>query len=372
MNYTNIPFHMSSDIMNVSDATYSKTTSVWSTTTNPLYNGTMTHFDMNVSNNDHLSTHATVTISDDYLNNLSRVISMVLLPAVILTGLVGNALAFAIMRRAVFSKRPVPFYLASLAVSDTLLLLCMTISWSYAYLLLQPMPTYMCKVTSFIGPVAIHTSSWILVGMTTHRFIYMYFPHKRKSWYTRRHARTLCVTVTFIFCIVDLAYVFSSASTGRYKHTFHLCGTEPWAQKYLHAGMIIHEIFYALLPSTILIILSIFIVYWLFRQPKLNSLQYSVMARNARRVTIVLLLIVLVFVISSVSLCSIDNKNFTSGDGTEKSSVTIAVVEVVWLFNFSCNFYVSVGTSKEYRAELKRMLTGDTKVVPILDASPAT
>ena len=350
--------------MDISNSTATETTLTRSMTTVPFNTGSTIEFHMNASINDNSSTHRTVTTTDDYSSNRSRMIPLIVVPAVILIGLVGNSLVFAIMRRTMFSKRPVPFYLASLAVSDTLVLLCGTIYWSYAYLLLQPMPTYMCKVTSFIGPVAIHTSSWILVGVTAHRFLYIYFPHKRKSWYTRQRARVLCVTVAIAFIIVDLFYVFTTVSSGRYKHTFDLCAAEPWVQPYEFAGVIIHGILYAMLPSTILLILTICTVCWLIRQPKVNSLQYSVMADNARRVTIVLLLIASVFIISSISLCIIHPRQFSPGDEVEGSSFTIDFVEVIWLLNYSCNFYVSVGTCREYRAELKKMLGCDTQVMP--------
>ena len=330
--------------------------------TTEFFNGTST--DSANSSCRNISCRGVDIIRAGYSDTIGRMISRIAIPTFILIGLFGNMLIFAIMRRVAIRRRTIPFYFACLAVSDSVVLLYTAIGWTHAYLLQQPLHTYMCKIGNYIFIVAIHCSTWILVTMTTHRFLYIYFPQKRKSWYSRKRAQVVCLILSITFFIIDLFFIFTSKSSGIHENMLSLCTVQAWAEHILYLLMVFNIVLHTLLPATILLIINVCIIYWLLKQPKLNSHQYSTLAANAKRVTMVLLLISTIFIISSMSMVSVYIIAFASGNNGHLNPIIFSVVEVIWLFNFSCNFYVSVGTSKDYRAELKKMLGCPGTVTP--------
>ena len=357
-------FNRSSDTGEDSDISNVSSVPSLAMPTQQLLYGSTIDPDVNSTTHTNGSSLDAAFVSSDYLNNTARTISRVAIPIVIFIGLVGNASVFAIMSRATFRKMTVPVYLASLAVFDTIVLLYTAIGWTHAYIVLQPIHSYVCSVGNYIFLVSVHSSCWILVSMTIHRFLYIYFPRKRKVWYTRQHARVVCVTVVVIFCVLDFCSLFMSESSEQNVNMMSLCAAKPGMENILKILVLASVFLYSILPSIIIFIVNLCIVYWILEQPQLNSLQYTVLAACAKRVTVVLLLISSIFIISSMTLCGVYITAFVPGNNSYFNPVTFAVVEVIWLVNYGCNFYVSVGTSKEYRAEMKKMIRCSGMVGP--------
>ena len=287
-------------------------------------------------------------------------VSLIGIPVLILLGLVGNLLVIAIMRRSAFRQQPVPLYLTTLAVADTVVLLYAVIGWTYVYVIRQTMHTYACKAAFYILAVARHTSCWILVGVTTHRFLFVCFPDKQSTLYTRKGALTVCFVVPVIFCLAELLIILFTETSGGHENMMHLCSVAPLLA-------IVYTIVHGVLPSIILLMLNIAIVHWLKKQPAVHNTHHPVLVSSGRRITLVLVLISSVFIISSLSISSlgVTSVMLVPENQNKAKSGIMGAVEVLWLFNHSCNFYISIITARQYRAELKKIMKWATPVILI-------
>jgi hypothetical protein len=134
------------------------------------------------------------------------VVDIVLPPALIIFGLIGNFLANLVLRQPHNAKLTTCFYMRVLSFFDSLILLYkVTIRTAVNYnpdfmLSLQNGP-FVCPTMAF-SDCTFGLSNWTVAAMTLDRFLAVRFPLKAAGWCTKRRCKiTLLTIVTFCICL---------------------------------------------------------------------------------------------------------------------------------------------------------------------------
>ena len=176
------------------------------------------------------------------------------------------------------------------------------------------------------------SSASSMVIMATERSLRHRFPTKAKSYCTKRAAGTAAGVCGVMLAAMNAHYFFTY-SNGVDEYGFATCTTilEPKVDTYIS---IMEGVMYAYLPSFIIILLNCMIVIVLFGYKASTSIQNSVVAKLAVRVTFTLLLITTIFVTTTLQTSSY----FAMRDYSMYVTSTDAIFQTIPYLNYSCNF----------------------------------
>ena len=123
-------------------------------------------------------------------------------PAIVLIGIIGNILSFLVMVKPQNRHISTCVYMASLSVSDTILIIYQGYSiWILPTFKLHPFVSMQCLWNMFTSFGFSMIGSLIIVAMTFDKFFAIRFPHKSASFSTPRRAKII-VLITVIFSVV--------------------------------------------------------------------------------------------------------------------------------------------------------------------------
>ncbi|KAK2163009.1 hypothetical protein LSH36_87g01024 [Paralvinella palmiformis] len=142
-------------------------------------------------------------VSTSVLFILVDLLDLYYVPTIIVMGLVGNLISFAIFIFSVLKKLSLSVYLATLAVSDCLFLLSLAVVWTdHSGLGLFHRPGW-CQVTVYVSYVCSFLSVWCIVSYTIERYIAICHPMLCTKMCTTGRARIvvvgLCTTSLSIY-----------------------------------------------------------------------------------------------------------------------------------------------------------------------------
>ncbi|ESO90968.1 hypothetical protein LOTGIDRAFT_122346, partial [Lottia gigantea] len=112
---------------------------------------------------------------------ISKLLLLYVPPILIILGTFGNLFSFIILRRRPMLKVSTYFYLASLAIADSLVLyiglLRMWIN-ELTGIDAQDLTNWLCKLTCVLGYVCSDFSVWLIIAVTVERYIVVCHPFK--------------------------------------------------------------------------------------------------------------------------------------------------------------------------------------------------
>ncbi|KAK6180130.1 hypothetical protein SNE40_012335 [Patella caerulea] len=306
----------------------------------------------------------------------SRYLGIYTNPVLIVLGTIGNFLSFLVMTRKSMIKSSTFYYMAALAVADTLVLYFGCLRTWLAYLngydaiILSPAA---CKTFSFMSYWSFDIAAWILVAMTIDRFLAIHYPLKVAKYATTKRARKTIITIIVIFAGINAHFFFiltinsrgSCTALDEHKNFFNLVW--PW----LDATV------YSFLPFIILVIFNSLIIYDHHKAViRRSSLQPNMVSgsniqpfyRNYanRRLTIMLLMVSISFLITSspkTILIIIRPYAFNVLDGgtginfplLATYTLTSSIANLLIYTNHSLNFLLYCMSGLRFRTELKHI-----------------
>ena len=273
-------------------------------------------------------------------------------------GLLGNILTYMTLSKKRFCHQSTFLYCRLLAVADSIVLLHNGLNRIVYILKGNPHFIYLvgCKLGYFLLYYSAMSSAWIMVLMTTDRFLRHCFPTKTKSYCTKRAAGTAAGLCGIMIAAVDAHYFFTY-SNGVDEYGFATCTTilEPNVEIYI---IIMEAVMYAYLPSLIITLLNCVIIIVLFRYKASTSIQNSVVAKSAVRVTVTLLLLTTIFVTTTLLTSSYIAMH---DDGMYVTS-TDAIFMIIPYINHSCNFPIYLASVQSFREEFCNMMNRNNSV----------
>ena len=270
-------------------------------------------------------------------------------------GLLGNTLTYMTLSRRFFSRQSIFLYCRLLAVADSIVLLHNGLN--RVVYILEGNPNFIYSVGCKLGYFLLHFTSmysaWIMVLMTTERFLRHRFPTKTKSYCTKRAAGTAAGLCGVMIAAVNAHYFFTW-SNGVDEYGFATCTTRLESNVVTYIT-IMEGVMYAFLPSFIIALLNCMIVIVLFKYKASTSIQNSVVAKSAVRVTFTLLLITTIFVTTTI-LTSI---YFAMRETFMPVTSIDAIFQTIPYLNHSCNFPIYLASVQSFREEFCQMIGCD-------------
>lgn len=157
-----------------------------------LTNGTPVDNTHGQHGSDHVANYAKlITFLDQYLT-----------VAIIVIGLVGNAVSFSVFVFTYLNRLSSSVYLAALACADGGFLFCLLVSWSSNIgIQLYNTPGW-CQLFTFLTYVYSYLSVWFVVCFSVERYIAVCLPLRRHDMCTPRRAKIVVVTLSFVSALL--------------------------------------------------------------------------------------------------------------------------------------------------------------------------
>ena len=307
-----------------------------------------------------------------YNYNISQQMWKYIPPIIIVLGTVGNILSILVMLRKRFRRTTMCFYLIALAIADMLVLYCSLLPKSlerYLSTRFLRHSDFLCKTWNFLIIYVSHIAPWIIVCLTSERFVAVIFPHYCQVLFTQARAAVALAFAILILLIFDLHYFWThhlstmigEAGTtkvcGMYimQHYNFMVNIWPWVDMAL----------FSLVPIALIIVgnISICIKLGLAHYNRRNLGASTNQSRNQSKListTIILVSISLLFIVSTlpVTIWQIQAWiGIRDEDAWVEAQITIAAVGLLQYLNNACNFVLYCLSGKQFRKELITMFT---------------
>ena len=315
-------------------------------------------------------------------------------PIFLVLGTLGNLLTIVVLMRSKSRLSSTALYLSALAVSDLLVLWLGLLRQWLIYMFdidVRHLSEAGCKIHIFLVYFATQCSSWLLVAVTSERFIGVLLPHKVKQGCT---TRTAVVTISIIVgCLIllnahwfygmgetevvfsNVTYVFKCDSI--YEHYYEFLGF-----KWLWIDLCV----FSLVPFTILLIGNVSIIVRVLASKHKTRIQIApsnggtgAVRRSDKtaQLTAMLVLLNIVFFV-----CTLPMAIYLIGEpkwiSKLKSYHEFAVLRLWWsvvnsfmYLNNAINFILYFLSGSRFRQEVKSLVFGG-RARPIFGAGSAT
>ncbi len=320
----------------------------------------------------------------DWNNDAINLINLIVLPMLILTGTIGNGLSFAIMMRKTMRNTGFCFYLATLAISDTVQLYTFGMWYiviGITHSVLDISVYANCKLDYFLNAYSHQYSAWVMVAVTVERFISVYFPFKTKTLCTVRNAKLICgglAVILFMLCCPNL--LPQSREVTRW-------GPYSWCEPKIGGNLFVfitkvwpmlNIVIYGLLPSAVMIVMNVMIVTKIRKNTK-TGLHDSGHSKKSHQLTISLLVVSTTYVVLTLPhgfyVIYIEN-DYENNVYLYSNSKMFAVLNLCMVFNHAINFVLYCLSGDRFRRELVKMFCSNIKLnieeVSIMPASKSS
>ncbi|XP_074640291.1 thyrotropin-releasing hormone receptor-like [Tubulanus polymorphus] len=313
------------------------------------------------------------------LKNGIGIIDLYIPPFVVISGLIGNVLSFAIMIRRLRGKRTssTTVYMAALAVVDSIILIFPLSSyWMYFNFLKNWLTDQVCRGFTFIMYAFINYSSWLVVGMTADRYVAVRWTFKVARYCTTKRAALAIALIGTIVIGLNIYPLFTMTVALSPKTNRTVCrrtGYSPVFDKFMS---IFDLAFHGLLPIIALTVLNALILSIYSRTkaemkkitgPRTVSVKNDIREKSEKnQLTKMLLLVSAAYIALNVPIRVYRfvetvyplNKNI---DSEVISQFVYAICHKLWYANCAVNFYLyCIGGGKSFRRDLKRLFTRDS------------
>ncbi len=151
-------------------------------------------------------------------------------PLLIVMGVIGNSLSFAVFIYSHLRRISSSMYLAALSVADTGFLLCVALSWANNIGIHLYNTEGWCQLFTYANYVFSFLSVWLVVSFSCERYIAVCLPFKRQNMCTGRRAKIVVLSLIVIACVLYNFAIWTSGvsetSYGPFCHPvnewFHL------------------------------------------------------------------------------------------------------------------------------------------------------
>ena len=313
---------------------------------------------------------------------VKKFISVYISPVILIVGTTGNIISFFILRKNMF-RISTYFYLAILALADLIVLqFGLLREWieQISGYDIKTASNLSCKLFVSLTYLGSDFSVWLIVAVTTERFIAVCFPLKASVLCSVNKARSVtlsllclafCLNVHFLWTVELSEVRWNSSDVAKCLpgKTYDFILTDVWP--------LVDAFTYSFIPSFICSVLNTLIIRRVIiarkyrgRLQKCNSgrnnlPKKSLPSESTIKLTKMLLAVSLTFVLTTLpnSICIIV-QNYWNFDNVEEdfilqlSNFVLArtVTEHLMFINHSINFFLYCATGKKFRKNMDRAL----------------
>lgn len=267
-----------------------------------------------------------------------KYVGFVTVPTLLVVSLTGNSLTIIVMLSKTFWNSPCSPFLVALAISDSTYSMVIPFSNIFFRQLvgfdIRALTESGCHIFFIFHKASKITSSWFIVAICIERFIAVWFPLKTNSICKRRNLLLVVLTIYLAVYIFTGVWTFSTMIiNGVCVPNYATPDTAVLARAFLVAGSMV----FALIPASILIILTPATCYKLFKHQakrmKLSVTHSNTGASNNRRAsqtTVMLLGVTIAYIILVTPTCILHNICFSLNISLyETKDLTMSIARAV-------------------------------------------
>ena len=334
-----------------------------------------------------------------FLYRLSRYLRFYIPPVLFICGVIGNMLAFVVLTRQSMRGVSAYIYLIVLSITDTVVLVIGLLRRWVGDVIgyeVSSHASWVCKLIRVAGYTASDCSVWLIVAVTTARFIAVAWPlsalNDASSSGGNRRAVVVIVMlfITFFstnahfFWTVEVVYVFDKNGTGANNTSYSRCViTEGYNTLVSIAWPWVDAVLYSFVPLLLLSLLNSLIICNVFRasqrrvsllagrtakSPQIQVTSARESSTNAAdsgvRLTVMLLAVSFTFLATTLPNAIVLILTNVFVDRTTMSHQSIAfyvlaqvVGELLMYANHSVNFYLYCATGRKFRYQLMQVFS---------------
>lgn len=353
------------------------------------------------------------SLNDYALYRLHKALLLYVPPILLAFGIVGNALAFAVLTRRSIRGVSAYVYLTVLSVTDTVVLviglLRMWVSQLTGYDVRDQSGPWMCKLLMMAGYTASDYSVWLIVAVTAERFVAVAFPLSalHRGFGAGSGVQRAAGVVIGMFLVlvtvnghflwtVDIELVGGGSSFTNHS-SYPKCSSVKGFERLMALWPWVDAVIYSLLPLLILSVLNALIIYSVYRarrrrisllatggrgdkviavdwSPERAGERQAVKAAaaatntsgEAERLTIMLLAVSFAFLATTLPNCILlIVKSLRSPGWHVQTTLSVLVAqtvgELLMYANHSVNFYLYCATGRKFRYQLVLMFTSSLR-----------
>lgn len=274
-------------------------------------------------------------------------------------GITGNIISFIVLMRPNIRNTSLSAYLANISIMDTTALFIMVLEFYnsrlFAYGFIQG--DFFCKTRHVLKYTALISSAWLLVGVTTERFVAVCFPFKASSFLKVTTARWISAGIVIVIFLVN-CYGF-----WMWKVINNRCTTvnPQMYGMYLRYVTIFASLFYTYMPSAIICVLNAMILRHLYVNSKrLRNARHTVGHKGkdkGAKVTKMILVATFAYMFCTIPFASFNTLMYF---GVLRLDRHLSGFIQFWLqflvsANHSCNFLIYVFSGTKFRDELSKL-----------------
>lgn len=299
--------------------------------------------------------------------NLAMDLITYVMPIIIFTGTVGNIFSFMVMMRREMRQTPTFFYLAMLAIADSMVLFVSAFkSWlrTVSGFELSHINAFGCKLTMFLVHFSIQFSAWLIVAVTIERFLAVWFPLKANAMCSISRAKFITFMIAVIFILINV-HIFWTAQLlvtrqsldgsnyicAAYAYENFVCKIFPW----------VNLVLYSFLPCLILIVLNVLIIICLLKTkhvPSTMTKDDNQLRNSHRKLAMTLIFVSFTWIVTTTP------RPLFGLFATKPKSLEEVATALMWrvicyqlmYINHAVNFFLYCLSGEKFRIQFKKFL----------------
>ena len=310
-----------------------------------------------------------------------KIIALYIPPIILIIGTIGNIVSFIILRKSMV-RISTYFYLATLAIADVIVLqfgLLRTWTGELTGYDIRNANVWTCKLVVCLNYVFSDFSVWIIVAVTSERYIAVCNPLRATVLCSIQRARCVGVVTFVLMCAVNAHVLWTVDITHIHLNTSEVTRCEPH-RKYEYFMTIIWPwidcIVYSFLPCVILTVLNILIIRQIIAARKCrttlqncksgrnNLLQKKLPTEGSIKLTFMLLVVSFTFMLTTlpngVSIIVYLLWDFDVSNDVFQSVSNFALLrtltELLMYTNHAVNFFLYCATGKKFRKGMEKII----------------
>ena len=289
--------------------------------------------------------------------SMARLCQIYIFPLIFGIGLIGNGLSFVVMTRKSLRGQVTSFYIALLAVLDTLTLLSGIVPQWILVTFDVEVNTFSqtaCKIYSLSSIWVSDSVNWVVSLIAIDRFVSVIFPHKAKVWMTLKRSIWMSILVIFFLFVINMQLLFVKRLEIKHdirNETYQHCGFSSTSAYFIFTW--IDLACFCVVPFTIISICNAAIIFRLCLK-KSRSVEHKMTSITLTLILVAIILLVctLPYEISQLSMRNLPDKTLSL---LETDSLYVCSTFLLYISN-SINFFVYCLVGPSFREELRKIL----------------
>ncbi|KAK6186501.1 hypothetical protein SNE40_008530 [Patella caerulea] len=310
---------------------------------------------------------------------ISKILLLYVPPILIILGTFGNLFSFIILRRRPMLKVSTYFYLASLAIADSLVLYIGLLRiWINELTGIDAMDltNWLCKLTCVFGYFSSDFSVWLIIAVTVERFIVVCFPFKANGMCNVSRARKVIVLLIVIMFSINLHFLFTVelvTTPVDGKNIVNCEAAAPFPVLVDQAWPWVDAIIYSFVPFVTITVLNILIIRQVLKahgsRERLQNFgdrrvleTRRQMSEVTSKLTAMLLTVSFTFLLTTLPMnitlivTYFWNKEDRELENTAKFHLVKTITELLMYVNHSMNFFLYCATGRKFRQQVLKLV----------------